>query len=64
MQVPEAMPEPGKMNRLPVVAEVVGPLHLRLPLLLGSHNIGDLKIRIGFGGPLYYNYSKEPRKIV
>ena len=23
-------------------------------------NIGALKIRIGFGGPLYYNFNKEP----
>ena len=25
-------------------------------------NIGALIIRIGFGGPLYYNYNKEPPK--
>ena len=27
-------------------------------------NIGALIIRIGFGGPLYYKYNKEPPKIV
>ena len=27
-------------------------------------NIGALIIRIGFGGPLYYMYHKEPPKIV
>ena len=26
------------------------------------NNIGALMIRIGFRGPLYYNYNKEPRK--
>ena len=25
-------------------------------------NIGALTIRIGFGGPLYYSYTKEPPK--
>ena len=24
--------------------------------------IGTLMIRIGFGGPIYYNYDKEPPK--
>ena len=27
-------------------------------------SIGALIIRIGFGGPLYFNYTKEPPKIV
>ena len=27
-------------------------------------NTAALIIRIGFGGPLYYNYSQEPTKIV
>ena len=27
-----------------------------------SVNIGALTIRIGFWGPLYYNYKKEPSK--
>ena len=27
-------------------------------------NIGALILRIGLGGPLYYNYNKEPPKIV
>ena len=31
---------------------------------LGGYNIGALIIRIGFWGPLYYNYGKEPPKIV
>ena len=26
------------------------------------YDIGALIIRIGFGGPLYYNYNKEPPK--
>ena len=25
-------------------------------------NIGALIIRVGFGGPLYYNYNKDPPK--
>ena len=29
---------------------------------LGIVNIGSLIIRIGFGGPLCYNYNKEPPK--
>ena len=31
---------------------------------LDFSNIGALKIRIGFGGPLNYNYNNEPPKIV
>ena len=29
---------------------------------MGFINIGAFKIRIGFWGPLYYNYKKEPPK--
>ena len=28
------------------------------------YSIGALVIRIGFGGPVCYNYSKEPSRIV
>ena len=41
MRVPGALPEPREMNRLPVLAEVVGPLHLCLPLLLVKGLKGD-----------------------
>ena len=37
----------------------------RCPLRMGLRNIGALiigKIRIGFWGPVYYNYNKEPPK--
>ena len=30
----------------------------------GGGNIGALIIRLGFWGPLYHNYNKEPPKIV
>ena len=31
---------------------------------MSGNNIGALIIRIGFGGRLYYNYNKEPPKIL
>ena len=31
---------------------------------LMNPNVGALIIRIGFGGIIYYNYDKEPPKIV
>ena len=31
---------------------------------LWAHNVGALLVRIGCWGPLYYNYNKEPPKIV
>ena len=32
--------------------------------LRGSFSIGALILRIGFWGPLYYSYNKDPPKIV
>ena len=41
---------------------------IQRPVLVGQHNlalpIGALTIRRGFWGPLYFNYNKEPPKIV
>ena len=33
---------------------------LRGPRVVGCYNVGALTIRIGFWGPVYYNYKKEP----
>ena len=37
---------------------------MRTVTCIKSPNIGSLIIRIGFWGPLYYIYNKEPPKIV
>ena len=31
---------------------------------LGQYIVGSLIIRIGFGGPLYYIYNKEPKIVL
>ena len=32
------------------------------PICVMPHSIGAVMVRIGFSGPLYYDYSKEARK--
>ena len=49
---------PPKHNTYPTKAVKEGLRQLGFSFLL--QNIGPLIIRIGFWGPLYYNYKKEP----
>ena len=47
---------PGRRD---VPSETAG-IELQVEDLPHSGNIGALIIRLGFWGPLYYNYNKEP----